>query len=158
MSVFKSSEKAAVNLDSHSTFHIDFSRELYQKVLAGDLGNYFQKQLEANGEGLRISLQFDDSASVAALPWEFLHDGEGFLVVRRRTLLSRMPFKAHRIQSKPLESILRFFWLFFLAFRQNLPVNCSKNLFSIAASLFNSQPVLFKVTKKIWLYKLFFKI
>ena len=59
-------EKAAVKAESQETFHKDFGQELYGKVLAGELGSYFQKQLEANGEGLRISLQFDDSAQKLA--------------------------------------------------------------------------------------------
>ena len=47
-------ETAAVKPESKETFHIDFGQELYQKVLAGELGSYFQKQLErANGDGLK---------------------------------------------------------------------------------------------------------
>jgi len=105
-------EEAAVKPDSKETFHIDFGQELYQKVLAGELGSYFQKQLDACGDanvdGLRISLQFDDNASgLAALPWEFLHDGQDFLVARRSILMSRLPSKLHRVQSPPLDSIIR---------------------------------------------------
>ena len=100
-------EAAAVNTDSKENFHIDFGRELYSKVLAGDLGSYFHKQLEANDEGLRISLQFNDNANrLAALPWELLHDDEDFLVARRKTLISRMPFKQKRVQFPPIESTL----------------------------------------------------
>ena len=100
-------EKAAVKPESLVTFHKDFGQELYGKVLAGDLKSYFQKQLKANGEGLRISLQFDDDAQwLATLPWEFLHDGEDFLVARRNTLLSRMPPRMKRVQSLPIESVL----------------------------------------------------
>ena len=101
-------EKAAVKPESLVTFHEDFGQELYGKVLAGDLKSYFQKQLKANGEGLRISLQFDDDAQwLATLPWEFLHDGEDFLVARRNTLLSRMPSGMKKVQSAPVESVLR---------------------------------------------------
>ncbi|OPY49177.1 MAG: hypothetical protein A4E49_03258 [Methanosaeta sp. PtaU1.Bin112] len=74
-------EKAAAKPESLVTFHKDFGQMLYGKVLAGDLKSYFQKQIDANGDGLRISLQFDDNAQwLATLPWEFLHDGEDFLV------------------------------------------------------------------------------
>ena len=101
-------EKAAVEPDSLVSFPEDFGRELYEKVLAGDLGSYIQKQLQSNGEGLRISLQFDDNAQrLATLPWEFLHDGEDFLVARRNTLLLRLPSKMKRVHSAPLESVLR---------------------------------------------------
>jgi hypothetical protein len=101
-------EKAAIKPDSQVTFHKDFGQELYGKVLVGELGIYFQKQLQANAEGLRISLQFDDEAQkLATLPWEFLHDGEDFFVARRNTLISRMPSKMKKVQSVPLESVLR---------------------------------------------------
>lgn len=105
----KELEQAAVKPDSLVTFHRGFGQELYGKVLAGELGSYFQKQLDANnGDDLRISLQFDDNAQwLSTLPWEFLHDGEDFLVARRKTLISRMPSKMNRVQSMPLESVLR---------------------------------------------------
>ena len=87
LSVSVELEKAAVKTESQVTFHIDFGQELYAKVFAGELVIFFQKRLQANGEGLRISLQFDDDAQkLATLPWEFLHDGEDFLVARRNTL------------------------------------------------------------------------
>ena len=101
-------EKAAVKPESLVSFHEDFGRELYDKVLAGELGSYIQKQLQSNGVGLRISLQFDDNAQrLATLPWEFLHDGEDFLVARRNALVSRLPSKMKRVHSAPLESVLR---------------------------------------------------
>lgn len=107
----KKLETATLSPKSEETFHIDFGQELYRKVLAGNLGNYFSKRLgeaEAEGKGLRVSLQFDEEASeLATLPWEFLHDGEDFLVARRDLLLSRLPSNLRKIQSKPLESILR---------------------------------------------------
>lgn len=75
-------KKAAAKPESQVSFHGQFGQMLYGKVLAGDLKSYFEKQLEGNGEGLRISLQFDDDADakwLSNLPWEFLHDGEDFL-------------------------------------------------------------------------------
>ena len=101
-------EKAAAKPESQVSFHREFGQMLYGKVLAGDLKSYFEKQLEGNGEGLRISLQFDDDARfLATLPWEFLHDGEDFLVARRDMLISRMPSRMKRVSSPPLESVLR---------------------------------------------------
>ena len=101
-------EEAALSPKSEETFHIDFGRDLYQKVLAGELGRYLQGLLDDADEGLRISLQFDDDIpELAVLPWEFLHDGDDFLVARRDILISRMPSKARKVQSRPLESILR---------------------------------------------------
>ena len=101
-------EKAAIRPESLETFHEDFGRELYRRVIAGDLKAYFQKQLEENGNVLRISLQFDDdSHELDALPWEFLHDGRDFLVAQRNMLISRMPSAAKKAHFAPLESVLR---------------------------------------------------
>jgi len=101
-------EKEAVNPESKVTFHKDFGQELFGAVFAGSFGEYLQKQMQGNGDGLRIGLQFDESASrLARLPWEFLHDGESFLVSRPRVLLSRLPANGGRISTSPLESILR---------------------------------------------------
>jgi hypothetical protein len=101
-------EKVALSSKSEETFHVDFGQDLYKTVMAGELGSYFQTCLDEADEGLRIRLQFDDSASeLMALPWEFLHDGQDFLVARKNTLISRLPSKARRVQSKPLEAILR---------------------------------------------------
>lgn len=100
-------EKVALSPKSEETFHIDFGQELCKLILAGELGTYFQECLDKADDGLRLSLQFDDNANeIMALPWEFRYDGQDFLVARRNTLISRMPSKARRIQSKPLESIL----------------------------------------------------
>ncbi|MGB7571951.1 MAG: tetratricopeptide repeat protein [Methanothrix sp.] len=102
-------ENEAAKPGSTETFHIDFGRELYHRVLVGELESYLRKQLDViNGESLRISLQFDDSASnLSVLPWEFLHDGVDFLIARRNILISRLPSKMMRVQHPHLESILR---------------------------------------------------
>jgi len=103
----KDLEKVALSPKSAETFHVDFGQELYKKMMSGDLGAYFQTRLKTD-IGLRLSLQFDDTASdLMALPWEFMHDGQDFLVAGKNTLISRMPPKTRRLQSKPLESILR---------------------------------------------------
>ena len=54
--------------------------------------------------GLRISMRFsEDVPEIAALPWEYLHNEEDFLITRRSILLSRLPprSKENRI-SNPL--------------------------------------------------------
>jgi tetratricopeptide (TPR) repeat protein len=93
------------------TFHIEFGKELYNKVFTGKLGEYFKKSLEEaqdNDMGLRICLRFDESAQeIAVLPWEFLHDGSDFLVTSRNTLISRLPSGIKKIKKAPMESILR---------------------------------------------------
>ena len=93
------------------TFHIEFGRELYNKVFSGKLGEYFRKCLEEgqkSGGGLRICLRCDDSAQeISALPWEFLHNGDDFLVTDRNILISRLPSGVKKAKSNPLDSILR---------------------------------------------------
>ncbi|CAG0998051.1 Lipopolysaccharide assembly protein B [Methanosarcinales archaeon] len=104
-------EEKAVASSKKETFHIEFGKELYNKVFSGKLGEYFKNCLEEaqdNDMGLRVCLRFDESAQeIAVLPWEFLHDGSDFLVTSRNTLISRMPARIKKIKKAPLESILR---------------------------------------------------
>ncbi len=84
---------------------------MYKKVFAGELGKYFKKcfeEAQKSGAGIRICLQFDESAQeIAALPWEFLYDGKDFFVTNRDTLISRLPSGINKVKYSPLESILR---------------------------------------------------
>jgi tetratricopeptide (TPR) repeat protein len=90
------------------SFHKDFGLELYGKVVAGELKSFLQKELQESKDGVRLSLQFAKGAqTLSDLPWEFLHDGEDFLVARPKILLSRLPSGSDLIQSAPLETILR---------------------------------------------------
>lgn len=104
-------EKGAIGPKSNETFHIDFGKELYGKVFFGELGDYFTDRFEEaldDGAGLRLSLRFSaDAAEIAALPWEFLHDGKDFLVTKRDLLISRLPTEVRIRKSKPLETTLR---------------------------------------------------
>ena len=104
-------EEKAVASSKKETFHIEFGKELYNKVFTGKVGEYFKNYLEEaqdNDMGLRICLRFDESAQeIAVLPWEFLHDGSDFLVTNRNTLISRLPSGIKKIKKAPLESILR---------------------------------------------------
>ncbi len=105
-------EKAVGALEKaeKETFHIEFGRELYDKVFSRKLGEYFKdclKEMQKNGKKLRICLRCDESApEIAALPWEFLHNGDDFLVTNRSILISRFPAGVNRVKSSPLESIL----------------------------------------------------
>jgi len=93
------------------TTHIELGKMLYNTLFSGELGNYFNKRFyEAQGKnyGLRISMQFsDDVPEIAALPWEYLHNGQDFLVMKRSFLLSRLPTGVMKTKSHPLDSILR---------------------------------------------------
>jgi len=104
-------EESAIEPSKKETFHEEFGMELYNKVFTAELGDRFNTVLEdaqENGRGVRICLRFNkDAQDIAAMPWEFLNDGDGFLVVRRETLISRLPPGIKRTRSSPLTSILR---------------------------------------------------
>ncbi len=93
------------------TIHTEFGEMLYHTVFSEELGEYFNKRfIEAqdNNHGFRISLRFADNVpEIAALPWEYLHNGEDFLVCRRNILLSRLPPEAKKTETQPLNSVLR---------------------------------------------------
>lgn len=104
-------EEQAVGEGAKETFHIEFGKELFKKVFTGEVGGYFKRcfdEAQKNEKGVRISLQFDESAQeIASLPWEFLHDDKDFLVTNRNILISRLPSGMSKVKSNPLESILR---------------------------------------------------
>jgi tetratricopeptide (TPR) repeat protein len=91
--------------------HIEFGKMLYSRVFSGQLGEYFNnsvKEVQENGDGLRISLRFDeDVPEISALPCEYLHDDEDFLIRRRNILISRLPAGVKRKNLEPLDSVLR---------------------------------------------------
>jgi CHAT domain-containing protein len=84
---------------------------IYSRVFSGELGDYLNKSIkeaQEDGGGLRISLRFDkDVPEIAALPWEYLHDNEGFLIARRSILISRLPPGVTKKKLAPLDSVLR---------------------------------------------------
>jgi hypothetical protein len=92
-------------------FHVQFGRMLYQAALGGAVGELFSAQLEgAKGEdmGLRLRVRVDEGApDLMNLPWEFLHDEEGFLVTRGETPVSRLPLGIPLREKQPLERVLR---------------------------------------------------
>jgi len=96
-------------------FHVRFGRMLYQATLGGDVGALFAERLaavQADDMGLRLRVRIATDGERAApelmnLPWEFLHDGDGFLVTRWETPLSRLPLGIARRDKRPLERILR---------------------------------------------------
>lgn len=103
-------EEGVISPQSEETFHLDFGRDLYNKVFAGELAEYFSKcfkDARSQDDGLRIGLRCDtDAAELAAVPWEFLHDGDGFLVTKRNLLISRLPMEADKRKFDPLKTTL----------------------------------------------------
>ncbi|AKB46978.1 hypothetical protein MSKOL_1201 [Methanosarcina sp. Kolksee] len=91
--------------------HVEFGKMLYSMVFSGQLGEYFNKsiqEVQENGSGLRISLRFgEDVPEISALPWEYLHDDEDFLIRRRNILISRLPAGVKKKKLEPLDSVLR---------------------------------------------------
>ena len=92
-------------------FHVRFGRMLYQAALGGGVGALFAERLaaaRADDLGLRLRVRVDLGApELMNLPWEFLHDGDGFLVTRWETPLSRLPLGVARRDKRPLERTLR---------------------------------------------------
>ncbi len=92
-------------------FHVRFGRMLYQAVLGGDVGACFAERLagaRSADRGLRLRVRVDEGApELMNLPWEFLHDGEDFLVTRWETPVSRLPLGVARRDKRPLERTLR---------------------------------------------------
>jgi hypothetical protein len=92
-------------------FHVQFGRMLYQAALGGNVGALFAAELEEARRadmGVRLRVRVDEGApELMNLPWEFLHDGEGFLVTRWETPVSRLPLGIARRDKRPLERFLR---------------------------------------------------
>ena len=91
----KIKEKAVIpQPQPDETIHEEFGKMLYDAVFSGELGDYFKKRFnEVQDEncGFRISMLFgEDVPEISALPWEYLHDEEDFLITRRSILLSRL--------------------------------------------------------------------
>jgi len=97
--------------DEREKPHIEFGKMLYSRVFSGQLGEYFNKsiqEVQENSSGLRISLRFgEDVPEISALPWEYLHDAEDFLIRRRNILISRLPAGVKKKKLEPLDSVLR---------------------------------------------------
>jgi CHAT domain len=108
----KIKEKAVIpQPQPDETIHEEFGKMLYDAVFSGELGDYFKKRFnEVQDEncGFRISMLFgEDVPEISALPWEYLHDEEDFLITRRSILLSRLSPGIKKTELKPLDSILR---------------------------------------------------
>jgi len=92
-------------------FHVQFGQKLYRAALGGDVGALFAERLvaaQSDDMGLRLRLRIAENApELMNLPWEFLHDGEDFLVTCWETPVSRLPLGIARRDKRPLERTLR---------------------------------------------------
>jgi len=76
-------------------FHIQFGQHLFQTDISGPVGELWQElRNQTRRKPLRLVLRIDPETArpLLHLPWEYLHDGQGFLALNRRVLLSRMPY------------------------------------------------------------------
>lgn len=79
-----------------------FGEKLYQKVFLKEMHTVLQQTLR-DAEWLRLVVRLDkDAKRLAQVPWEFLHDGNGFLVADEKMSLFRCP---SYIASQPLKSL-----------------------------------------------------
>ena len=93
-------------------FHIKFGNMLYNKVFSGDFSDYFNQCLKeafAKEQGLRIRVRIDGAKApeLNSIPWEFLHDGQDFLVTKMETPISRLPLEVSLHDTNPIEESLK---------------------------------------------------
>jgi tetratricopeptide (TPR) repeat protein len=91
--------------------HLQFGRLLYGCALGGDMGRLLAERSAEMAKqecGLRLRLRVEsDAPELMNLPWELLHDGEGFLAMRTGLPISRLPAGIARRARTPLDRTLR---------------------------------------------------
>lgn len=71
---------------------VEFGGRLYAALCSGEVREALaaeRRAAELNGYGLRLKLHLSAAPALADLPWEFLHDGRGFLALSTQTPLVR---------------------------------------------------------------------
>jgi tetratricopeptide (TPR) repeat protein len=81
-----------------------FGKELFHTVLQGEVQDRYRRYTE-DGE-IRIRLRVEPE-ELKNIPWEFMHDGEDFIVTRASKPFSRIPFGIELRNKKQLEGPLR---------------------------------------------------
>lgn len=85
--------------------HIQVGRRLYEAVFSGPVGVLWQERRKQVGrKRIRLALRIDPQTArpLLNLPWEFLHDGQEFLVLNRHIAFSRLPAD---ISPEPFEKL-----------------------------------------------------
>ncbi|MGA7732831.1 MAG: CHAT domain-containing protein [Chloroflexia bacterium] len=86
--------------------HITFGKRLFDTVFAGPIGDLWRERFGKlkRGQYLRLVLRPDPETArpLLNLPWEYLHDGKGFLATNWRTPISRLPWG---LPDDPLDSL-----------------------------------------------------
>ena len=91
-------------------FHKEIGQKLFQRVLAGAVGELWAEQRKTHKrKGLRLVLRIHPKSAreLLKLPWEYLHDGEGFLALDWHTPVSRIPWDVEFEAAEPLTESLR---------------------------------------------------
>ena len=87
--------------------HVRYGRELFSLVFSGAVGEAWHTRL---GQGrVRLVLRIDPVTArpLLNLPWEYFHDGDGFLALRASTPFSRLPWRLDPAAGDPLAGPVR---------------------------------------------------
>ncbi len=113
--------------------HVTFGRRLFDTVFAGTVGDLWTARMaEARPlrQPVRLVLRVDPwtARPLLNLPWEYLHDGHGFLALNWRTPFSRLPLGLAAVSLPPLIEPLRLLVLIAapLGLPQNMVLNTAR--------------------------------
>ncbi|MCK4788684.1 MAG: CHAT domain-containing protein, partial [Desulfobacteraceae bacterium] len=100
-------EKLALSSEQvKDDLHVNFGKHMFNLVFGDGIKAHYDKCLKKD-RTLRIRIRVDESArELHNLPWEFLHDGEDFLVTRSETLISRLPLNIKRKKKGKLDQAI----------------------------------------------------
>jgi len=100
-------EKLALSSEQvKDDLHVNFGKHMFNLVFADGIKAHYDKSLKKD-QPLRIRIRVDESArELHNVPWEFLHDGDDFLVTKSETLISRLPLDVKRKNKDRLDQAL----------------------------------------------------
>jgi tetratricopeptide (TPR) repeat protein len=119
-------EKLAISSEPvKDEFHINFGKHIFNLVFGNGIKAYYDECLNKD-QTLRIRIRIDETArELNDIPWEFLHDGENFLVTQAETLISRLPLSIEKKKKGNLNQAISM--LVVISNPLNLPVNMVLN-------------------------------
>ena len=100
-------------------FHINFGKHIFNLVFGDGIKAYYEECVKKD-QPLRIRIRIDETAKeLNTIPWEFLHDGENFLVTQSEALLSRLPLNVEKRKKGKLDQAISM--LVVISSPMNLP-------------------------------------
>lgn len=119
-------EKLAISSESvKDEFHINFGKHIFNLVFGDGVKAHYDEWLKKD-EPLRIRIRVDETAKeLNNIPWEFLHDGENFLVTQSETLISRLPPNVEKRKKDKLDQAISM--LVVVSSPMNLPAHMVLN-------------------------------